>query len=146
VFRGRFEHQIDAKGRLSIPSKFREVLSKKYDETLIVTNFDGALWGYPVAEWQAIEEKVAALPQFKPAVKTMQRFFISAASECPVDPQGRILIPPSLREYAGLKRDVVLVGITRRIEIWARERWITAFGGYEKEIEEMGEALGELGL
>ena len=58
MFRGRFEHQIDAKGRLSIPSKFREVLTKKYDETLIVTNFDGALWGYPVPEWQAIEEKV----------------------------------------------------------------------------------------
>lgn len=146
MFRGRFEHQIDAKGRLSIPSKFREVLTKKYDETLIVTNFDGALWGYPVPEWQAIEEKVAALPQFKPEVKTLQRFFISAASECPIDGQGRILIPPSLRDYAGLKRDVVLVGITRRIEIWAREKWIGVFGGHEKEIERMGEKLGDLGL
>lgn len=146
MFRGRFEHQIDAKGRLSVPAKFRDVLAKKYDENLVITNFDGALWAYPVAEWQAIEERVAALPQFKPEVKTLQRFFISAAAECPVDGQGRILIPPSLRDYAALKRDVVLVGITRRIEIWARERWVSVFGSSEKEIERMGEKLGDLGL
>ena len=117
VFRGRYEHTIDTKGRLSIPSKFREVLVTNYDEKLIITNFDNSLWAYPAAEWKVIEDKVAALPQFKPEVKSLQRFFISAASECPMDPNGRILIPPSLRRYAELAEDVVIVGMTTRFEI-----------------------------
>src|SRR4029434_1342980 len=91
MFRGRFENTIDSKGRISVPSKFREVLSSHYDERLIVTNFDGCLWAYPYREWQAIEEKVSSLPQFKAEVRALQRVFVSAASECPMDKQGRIL-------------------------------------------------------
>ena len=106
MFRGRFEHAIDNKGRTSIPSKFREIL---------ITNYDACLWAYPVAEWQIIENKVAALPQFKPEVKALQRMFISAATECPIDKQGRILIPPTLRDYAGLSKEIVFVGMTKRI-------------------------------
>src|SRR3990167_10780354 len=108
MFRGRFEHTIDTKGRTSIPSKFREGLVANHDERLIITNFDGALWAYPVVEWTAIENKVAALPQFKEGVNALRRVFISAATECPIDKQGRILISPTLRDYAGLKRDIVL--------------------------------------
>jgi MraZ protein len=106
MFRGRFEHSIDPKGRVSIPVKFREILSANSDERMILTNFDDCLWGYPVAEWQAIEDKVAALPQFKPEVKALQRVFISAATECPIDKQGRILIPPTLRDYAGRAQEL----------------------------------------
>lgn len=147
MFRGRFEHGIDPKGRLSIPSRFREILLNSYeDERLIVTNFDGALWAYPFKEWKTVEEKVAALPQFKSDVKMFQRFFISAAVECPIDSNGRILIPPTLRDYAALNKEVVLVGMTHRIEIWARDRWEKVFAEAEHEIGKMGDRLADLGL
>ncbi|MDO8519698.1 MAG: division/cell wall cluster transcriptional repressor MraZ [Deltaproteobacteria bacterium] len=145
MFRGRFAHTIDAKGRTSIPSKFREVLAANYDERLIITNFDGCLWAYPVAEWQTIENKVAALPQFKEEVKALQRIFISAATECPVDKQGRIIIPPTLRDYAGLKKNIILVGMTKRIEIWSKEGWEEIFEKAQKKISTDG-GLGDLGL
>lgn len=146
MFRGRFVHQIDSKGRLSVPSRFREVLSSQFDERVIVTNFDECLWAYPVPEWQELERKVAALPQFMDEVKALQRVFISAAAECTVDRQGRLLVPSSLRDYAGLGRDVVIVGMTRRFEIWAKERWDTAFASAQVRLEGMGAKLAELGL
>lgn len=146
MFRGRYEHSIDPKGRLSIPSKFREILVTNYDERLILTNFDNCLWAYPVREWKAVEEKVSALPQFKPEVKALQRFFISAACECPLDPNGRIIIPNTLRRYAALMKDVVLVGMTRRIEVWARERWQKVFDQAEKDLTSLGGKLADLGL
>lgn len=146
MFRGRFVHQIDSKGRLSVPSRFREVLSSQFDERVIVTNFDECLWAYPVPEWQELERKVAALPQFMDEVKALQRVFISAAAECAVDRQGRLLVPPSLRDYAGLNRDAVIVGMTKRFEIWAKERWDAAFANAQVRLEGMGAKLAELGL
>jgi MraZ protein len=146
MFRGRFEHSIDTKGRVSIPSKFREILSTNFDERLIITNFDDCLWAYPYAEWQKIEERVAALPQFKPEVKALQRVFVSAANECPIDRQGRILIPQTLRDYAGINRDLVFVGMTRRIEIWSTERWLKTFESSQADLKHMAEKLAELGL
>lgn len=146
MFRGRYEHSLDAKGRVSIPSKFREILATNYDERLIITNFDNCLWAYPHAEWQIIEDRVAALPQFKPEVKALQRVFISAATECPLDRQGRILIPPTLREYAGISRDLVFVGMTKRIEVWATERWQKVFSQSQTALDDMGEKLAQLGI
>jgi len=146
VFRGRYEHSIDPKGRLSIPSKFREILTSNYDERLILTNFDNCLWAYPVREWKQVEDKVASLPQFKPEVKSLQRFFISAASECPLDPNGRIIIPTTLRKYAGLENDVVIVGMTLRFEIWARDRWQKVFEQAERDLDSIGEKLADLGI
>lgn len=146
MFKGRFAHSIDSKGRVSIPSKFREILTTNYDERLILTNFDGCLWGYPQVEWQKIEERVASLPQFKPEVKALQRVFISAATECPLDKQGRILIPPTLREYAGISRDLIFVGMTKRIEIWSTERWEKVFDESQRDIGRMTDKLADLGL
>lgn len=146
MFRGRYRHALDSKGRLSIPSKFREVLAEQFDERLIVTNFDQCLWGYPVPEWRELERKVGALPQFMEEVKALQRVFISAAVECPLDKQGRILLPPELREYAQIERDVVLVGMTKRIEIWSKERWGTVFNAAQETLESLGAKLAELGL
>lgn len=146
MFRGRFEHTIDSKGRTSIPSKFREVLVANHDERLIITNFDGALWAYPVVEWTAIENKVATLPQFREGVNALRRVFISAATECPIDKQGRILIMPTLRDYAGLKRDIVFVGMTKRIEIWAKDRWATEFEKSQRGLASNALSLDDLGL
>lgn len=146
MFRGRYIHQIDTKGRLSIPSKFREVLASNYDERLIITNFDQCLWAYPVVEWQELEKKVATLPQFLDEVKALQRVFISAACECPIDKQGRILIPSTLREYAGIGHDIIVVGMTKRLEIWARERWDVIFNDAQGKLEGLGQKLADLGL
>ncbi len=146
MFRGRYEHSIDQKGRISIPSRFREILAAQYDERLIVTNFDQCLWAYPFPEWKKVEDKVAALPQLKAEVKALQRFFISAASEAPLDKQGRILIPPTLREYADLGKDCVMVGMTQRIEIWSLERWSKVFGDAEKTLQESIDQLTDLGI
>jgi len=146
LFRGRYEHTIDPKGRLSIPSKFREILASNSDERVILTNFDNCLWAYPVREWKVVEDKVAALPQFKPEVKALQRFFISAASECPLDPNGRIIVPPPLRRYASLETDVVIVGATKRFEIWSKEKWQKVFEQAERDLSSFGEKLADLGL
>lgn len=146
MFRGRFEHNLDTKGRLSIPSKFREVLTTNYDDRLVVTNYDNCLWAYPAAEWAKIEEKVAALPQFKEEVKALQRVFISAAVECPIDKPGRILLPPTLRDYAAIGREVVLAGMINRIEIWSKERWNAVFAEALTSLSTMGDKLAELGL
>ena len=146
MFRGRFDYTIDEKGRTSLPAKFREVLGANYDERLMVTTFDQCLWAYPIAEWQIIEEKIAALPQFRSQVKALQRVFVSGANECPLDKQGRIIIPPTLREYGGFKKEVIFVGMTKRIEIWAKERWLDVFSDSQKLIEEATDDLADLGL
>ena len=146
MFRGRFEHIIDTKGRVSIPAKFREALVAQDEERLIVTNFDQCLWAYPPSEWRRVEEKVAALPQFKPEVKMLQRFFISAASECSLDSHGRIMIPTTLKKYADLRKSVVFVGMTTRIEIWDQDRWSQVFEEAEHELKKLGEKLADLGL
>lgn len=146
MFRGRVEHTIDSKGRLSIPSRFRDVLTEKYSETLVVTNFDRCLVAYPPEEWEALERRASALPQLKREVKAFQRYFISGATECPLDRQGRILIPPSLRTYAALERDVVLVGMLKKVEIWSKERWEEVFHQSQKNFEEISDVLAELGI
>ena len=146
MFRGRFEFTIDEKGRTSLPAKFREVLSTNYDERLVITTFDHCLWAYPMTEWQEIEAKIASLPQFKSEVKALQRVFVSGAAECPLDKQGRIVIPATLREYASFQKDIVFVGMTKRIEIWSRERWDDIFNQSQKAIENATDALADLGL
>jgi transcriptional regulator MraZ len=146
MFRGRFEYTIDEKGRTSLPAKFREILSTRYDDRLIITTFDNCLWAYPVPEWQLIEEKIAALPQFKTEVKALQRVFVSGAIECPLDKQGRIVVPQVLRDYAGLKKDIIFVGMTKRIEIWSKEKWNEVFTNSQKKIESSTDDLANLGL
>jgi MraZ protein len=141
MFRGNFEHTIDQKGRLSIPSKFREVLRERYDEVLIITRSDGCLVAYPEEEWDRLERKIAELPQLKRNVISVQRYLVSSASECPVDKQGRILIPQYLRSHAGLTKDVILAGMITRIEIWAKDKWEEQLKKASEEFPEIGETL-----
>ncbi|MBI5237182.1 MAG: division/cell wall cluster transcriptional repressor MraZ [Deltaproteobacteria bacterium] len=126
MFRGRFEHLIDSKGRLSIPSRFRETLNERYDSRLVITTYDSCLIAYPFAEWQKLEEKVSSLPEFKKDTKAFLRFFYSSATDCAIDKLGRILIPQALRDYAKLDKDVILVGTFRHIEIWGKALWENA--------------------
>jgi len=146
VFRGRYEHAIDSKGRISIPSKFREILNKKYDDRLVITNFDHCLVAFPFEEWSALEQKINSLSLVKREVKTFMRFFYSSAIDCVVDKQGRLLIPQTLRDYASLQKDVMLVGEGRKIEIWAKERWQEEVQKAEEDFDQVTDTLATLGL
>jgi MraZ protein len=119
MFRGKFKHNLDSKGRFSLPSKFREVLRVKYgSETLVVTNYPDCLVAYPWEEWKKIEEKLLKLPWEMPEVREYLRYFLGSAEECQPDRQGRLLLPQSLREEIGLEKEVVLLGMLNHFEIW----------------------------
>ena len=119
MFMGEYNHTIDAKGRLIIPSKFLEVLGEEF---VITKGLDGCLFVYDNQEWNAFEEKLKALPLNKKDNRQFVRFFLAGAAEVEVDKQGRILVPGNLRDFAGLEKDVVLVGVASRIEIWSKAK------------------------
>ena len=125
MFRGHFEHAIDTKGRTSLPSRFRDVLVATGDARLVLTPspFEACLHLFPMKAWEEFEAKIAALPQFEPNVIKLRRLYVSAAAECEVDKQGRVLVPNSLREHAMLQKDVLWAGMGQMVELWAREKW-----------------------
>lgn len=136
------------KGRLSIPARFRDVCRGKYGEdAFIVTNFDRCLIAYPLKEWHEMEKKVLELPQFKQEVISFSRYLIGNAVDCPLDGQGRILIPQPLRSHARISRSVTMIGMLNKIEIWSKEIWDEEQS--EKDYAEFmnsRELLTELGL
>lgn len=144
MFRGKYEHIIDSKGRIKVPSRFWEVMKNKYDENLVITNLDGCLSAFPLKEWNRVEEKILSLPAMKQEVRYFKRFFLGSAVDCGVDKQRRILIPLSLRGYAGLKKDIVFVGLINRFEIWAKEKLDPQMEVVHKKFEEIVEPLGDL--
>ena len=119
MFMGEYNHTIDAKGRLIVPAKFREILG---DNFIVTKGLDGCLFVYPNDEWTRFEEKLKSLPLTNKNARQFTRFFLAGAAACEVDKQGRILLPQVLREFASLEKDVVLVGVASRIEIWSRNR------------------------
>lgn len=148
MFRGRFEHTVDEKGRTSLPRRFREELQRNFeDDRLVVTTaLDPCLAAYPLAEWKAFEDRLAAESQFNPAVVRLKRAVVASAVECQVDGHGRILLPTPLRQHAGIDKEVVWVGMTRHIEIWAKDRWDEAEQTARADTEALSKALTELGL
>jgi MraZ protein len=150
LFLGTYEHQLDGKGRVSLPARFREALSAAGDARLVVTtNVDAAgacLVAYPIQEWLAFQERIAALPQFDEAVIRLKRLHVAGATECSPDRQGRILIPPVLRDYAGLKAQVVFAGLGANLEIWDRARWDEERRRAKESLGAINEAIARLGL
>ncbi len=150
MFRGRYEHTIDTKGRLSIPSRFREVLLGKGDERLVITNFviDSmrCLDVYPLDEWLQFEEEIRKKPKFDRRMMMFQNYYLAGACECDVDKQGRILVPPLLRQYGGLKRDVVLVAALEKFRVWDKETWKKVFAEAEDKLMQDPDFLSDLGL
>jgi len=124
VFRGVFEHQIDSKGRTSLPARLRETLVGTYDERLILTTaLDPCLHAYPVREWEQLEASLAKRNPMEAGVKTLMRLYVASAQECPIDKLGRVLIPPTLRAHAKLEKEVVWAGMVRVIELWSKSGW-----------------------
>ncbi len=138
---GEFNHTIDAKGRVIIPSKFRESLG---DMFVVTKGLDGCLFGYPIDEWKTIEEKFRSIPLTTKDARKFSRFFFAGACDLELDKQGRILLPPNLREHAGLVKDLVVVGVLNRIEIWDKDRW-NENNTYD-DMDEVAEHMAELGL
>lgn len=141
MFMGEYNHTIDAKGRLIIPSKFREVLG---DEFVVTKGMDGCLFVFPNTEWQVFEEKLRALPMIDKEARQFTRFFLAGAASVEVDKQGRILLPSVLREFAEITKDAVLIGVGNRIEIWSKDRWAGTVT-YE-DMEEISKHMIELGI
>ncbi len=141
MFRGRYEHTLDSKGRVSIPSRFREILTKKYDDRLVITNFDGCLVAFPPEEWKSLEEKANTFSPMKKETSAFYRFFYSSAVDCTLDKQGRLQIPQTLRKYANLRKDAVLVGEGKMFEIFAKERWLEEEKKAEEKFDQMRDTL-----
>lgn len=138
MFMGEFKHSIDAKGRLIIPAKFRDQLNGHF---VVTRGLDGCLFGYPMAEWQQMEEKLRTLPLTKRDARAFVRFLYSAATECDIDKQGRINIPDTLCSHADLTKKCVIVGVSNRIEIWSEERWQQFTSTTANDFDEIAEDL-----
>ena len=121
---GEYNHTIDAKGRLIVPAKFREVLGDEF----------------------VVEEKLQTLPLTNKNARQFTRFFLAGAASVEVDKQGRILLPSVLREFAGLEKDVVLVGVASRIEIWSKDRWLQSISTYDDDMDEVAANMESLGF
>ncbi len=135
---GEYHHTIDIKGRMIVPSKFREGLG----ETFVITRgLDQCLFGYPMSEWQVIEEKLKALPLTKKDARAFTRFFFSGATECELDKQGRVNIATPLLQYAKLEKECVVIGVSNRIELWSKSIWETYVAEQEDSFEEIAENM-----
>jgi MraZ protein len=147
MFRGRFEHLVDGKGRTSLPAKFREVLAARGDERLVFApGLERCIVAYPHAEWSRFEERLVALPQFDPSVVRLKRLVVSGAVECAVDRQGRLLLPPALRSHAAIEKAVVWAGMVGHIELWSQTLWSDATRASPEELARLAKALGDMGL
>lgn len=147
MFRGRYEHTIDAKGRTSLPARYRDVLSTLGERRIVLTSaLDPCLVAYTMPEWTSFEEKLSKLPQFDRAVVKLKRIYVSGAVDVEVDPSGRILIPPTLRDYASLEKNVVWAGAGKYAELWDKKSWGTHFDTTDDERREISARLAELGL
>lgn len=138
MFMGEFQHQLDAKGRMIVPAKFREELTEHF---VITRGLDKCLFGYTLTEWAAIEEKLKALPLTRRDARKFMRMFFSGAVEVEMDKQGRINIPKHLMEYAGLSKEATVIGVSSRIEIWDRKVWSDFYEETEEEFETIAEEL-----
>lgn len=140
---GEYKHTLDPKGRVIIPAKFRQELGEHF---VMTKGLDGCLFVYPLDEWKSVEGKLRKLPINKKDARTFERFFFSGAVECEIDSQGRVLIPHNLREYAGAREEVMIIGVSARLEIWSRENWEDYNNNSKFTYEDIAEKLEDIEL
>lgn len=142
MFIGEYNHALDSKNRMIIPSKLREELNGKF---VITKGLDGCLYVYPINEWIKLEEKLKTLPLTDKNARAFVRFFFSGACEIEMDKQGRALIPQNLKEYANIEKEIVSIGVLTRIEIWSKESWIE-YNDSNIDFDSIAESMRSLGI
>ena len=140
---GEYNHSIDTKGRVSVPSKLRLDLGESF---IVTKGLDNCLFAYSKTEWETFETKLKSLPLTNTNARNFVRFFFSGATECEIDKQGRINIPQNLREYANISKDVTIVGVGTRVEIWDREKWNEYTSSDNLDVDEMASQMSDLGI
>lgn len=143
MFLGEFQHSLDNKGRLTVPARMREELGDCFVAT---KGLDNCLFLYPLSVFKQLEEKVQQLPFTRPEVRGFARLLFSGASECEPDKQGRVVLPANLRDYAGIERDIVIIGVGNRVEVWSAEAWAAYSTNSSTSYEELAEKLVDLGF
>jgi len=148
MFRGSSFHTIDPKGRIIVPTRFRDVIKESGADSIMITRMDNCLFAYAHDRWSELEQKILDLPEKSESMRRFQRTFIGAAHECKCDAQGRVLIPPFLKQYSELEKEIVLVGALDRFEIWSRANWDRENGLMEKDMgnEQVRHEIAQLGL
>ena len=142
MFIGEYQHSLDSKNRIIVPSKLREGLGDKF---IISKGLDGCLYAYPLDEWIKFEEKLKILPLTNKDARAFVRFFVSGATEVETDKQGRGLIPANLREYAGIEKEIVTIGALNKIEIWSKEKW-ESYNESDIDFDSIADKMGDLGI
>jgi MraZ protein len=148
MFRGQFTHSIDAKGRVAVPARFRESLGASGDNRVVLTPalFDCCIHVFPLRAWEEFEAKVALMKQFDVNAVRLRRLYVSAAVDCELDKQGRLLVPPQLRDHASLSKEVLWAGVGTKAELWATERWAEAIRMTDEERAEFLRQAAEWGI
>jgi MraZ protein len=143
MFIGEYSHTIDTKGRLSMPARFREMLGEQF---IVTKGLDQSLFVYPIDEWTVLENKLKQLPLTNQNARAFVRFFFAGAAECELDQQGRIRIPANLREHADLEKEVVVIGVGTRLEIWSQQVWSDYNKDDNLSYDEIAGKMQELGI
>lgn len=143
MFMGEYRHSIDDKGRIIIPSRFRDDLGSSF---VVTRGLDNCLFAYPLDEWKALENKLKVLPFTKADARSFTRFFFSGASECELDKQGRVNIPNHLLQFAQIEKECVIIGVSNRVEIWSESAWQNYFDSSKGTFEEISEKLVDFDL
>ncbi|WP_035301804.1 MULTISPECIES: division/cell wall cluster transcriptional repressor MraZ [unclassified Clostridium] len=142
MFIGEYQHALDPKNRIIVPAKLRDGLGNKF---VITKGLDGCLYAYPLEEWEILENKLKTLPLTNKDARAFVRFFFSGACEIELDKQGRGLIPQNLKEYAGIEKDIVSIGVLSRVEIWSREKW-NEYNESSIDFDSIAEKMNDLGI
>lgn len=143
MFIGEFNHTVDVKGRINIPAKFREQLNETF---FITKGLDECLFVFPEDEWRMFEDKLKGLPLTNKNARAFVRLFFAGATECSFDKQGRIIVPGNLREYAHLEKDVKVIGVGTRVEVWSNQTWENYSNPENISYDEIAEQMAELGI
>lgn len=143
MFIGEYSHTLDAKGRVILPAKFRDGLGEKF---VLTKGLDNCLFIYSMDEWKTFEDRLKTLPLTNKDARNFIRFFFAGAIECEVDKQGRILVSQNLREYASLIKDIVIIGVSTRIEIWDKEKWENYTSQDNLDPDEIAKQMSLLGI
>jgi len=143
VLMGEYLHTVDVKGRLILPAKFRDELGELF---IVTKGLDNCLFVYAKEEWAILEGKLKQLPLAKPEARAFVRFFFAGAAEVECDKQGRVLLPTNLREYAQLEKDVVVLGVSNRVEIWSKSVWDNYSEQISPTVANIAESLVDLGI